>query len=297
MNHIHESIHSKAINLINEEVGDTLSSILRAKYLGQVERYPARSCREILTVFPNSTSREYWLINSGGTVFQAFCNMELTCGSNNIRGWMRVANLNYSDTTQNCPQGFRTVITPSRYCLRNENNHGCSTAMIITQQVPYTKVCGRAAGVQIGSVDGFLTPNPTASINEVYVEGISLTYGSSRNHIWTFAGAVSEQYTTCPCSLNSVDNAPRFVGEDYFCESGNPEANLSPGVHFPNDLLWDGTMCRSVEVSCCTGGFSPPWFYKNLGGDSQISDIEMRLCINEGRDEDIGLKELELYIQ
>lgn len=286
------------VNVINNEVKNELNSILRAKYLGQTDRYPANSCQEILEAFPDTESGEFWIVNPNGRVFLAYCNMNLTCGPfNNISGWMRVANVDLTDPEQTCPAGnFRLISGPSRYCVRNSNDRGCDSTIFNVWQVPYTQVCGRATGVQIGTVDGFLQPNPTASIDDVYTDGISLTYGSfPRNHIWTFAAAISEVFTTCPCSTGSTDNAPSFVGMDYFCESGATTETVGNAI-FPSDDLWDGERCRSVETPCCTGSFNPPWFYRDLGSP-QSMDIEMRLCIDEGRDEDVGLKAIEVYVQ
>lgn len=296
---VREAIRRDVVNVINTEVKNELNSILRAKYLGQTDRYPANNCKEILDAFPDTESGYFWIINPSGRVFQAYCNMNLSCGpSNNITGWMRVANVDLSDLSQSCPTGnFRLVPGPTRYCVRDRPNvGGCDNTTFSTLQVPYTQVCGRATGIQIGTVDGFLMENPTATIDQVYTDGISLTYGSNpRTHIWTFAAAISEMYTTCPCSTGSSDNAPSFVGMDYFCESGATSGNVDNSV-FPNDNLWDGQMCRNVETPCCMGNFNPPWFYRNLG-DQLTADIEMRLCIDQGGDEDIGLKAAEIYVQ
>lgn len=295
---IRDAIRSDVTNLINTEVKSQLNDLLQAKYLGQHERYPATSCREILEAFPDTDSGEFWLRTPSGRVFQAYCNMEVACGPyNNITGWMRVADIDLTDATQQCPQGnFRLVTGTSRYCVRNSNVFGCDSTVFTTNLIPYTEVCGRATGIQIGTVDGFLDENPTRSIETVYTDGISLTYGSSpRNHIWSFAASLSEVFPTCPCSNGSVNSAPSFVGTNYFCEAGATTNTVGNSV-FPNDVLWDGELCRSVESPCCRGDFTPPWFYRILD-NSQTADIEMRMCIDEGGDEDIGLQALEIYVQ
>ena len=51
--------------------------------------------------------------------------------------------------------------------------------------VPFIKVCGRALGYQYGHTDAFRDGN--SSINSYYVEGLSVTHATPRNHIWTFA--------------------------------------------------------------------------------------------------------------
>ena len=61
-----------------------------------------------------------------------------------------------------------------------------------------------------------------ATIDDTYV---SLTRGSSRQHIWTFAAGYSEHLypvstSTCPCDATIDITIPPYVGGDYFCESG-----------------------------------------------------------------------------
>ena len=59
------------------------------------------------------------------------------------------------------------------------------------------------------------------SIDGPYVDGVSLTYGSPRQHIWTFAAGQSEFSNVndnCPCDVTINITIPPFVGGDYFCE-------------------------------------------------------------------------------
>lgn len=292
---IRNAIRTDATRIIDEQIKGRLNRILASKYLGQTERYPATSCREILDSFPDSESGDYYINNTNGMVFRAYCNMELRCGPN-VTGWMRVANVDLSDLDQTCPSGnFRLVTGPNRYCIRDFNNAGCDSTTFTARQVSYTQVCGRATGLQIGTVNGFLTANPTASLDATYVDGISLTYGTPRTHIWTFAAAMSEVVATCPCSSSSSNRSPQYVGNNYFCESA-ATTNTVGNTVFPRDNLWDGEMCRSLEMPCCSGNFNPPWFYRDFS-NSLTADIDMRLCVNEGGDEDVGLKALEIYVQ
>ncbi len=46
-------------------------------------------------------------------------------------------------------------------------------------------------------------------INSTYVDGVSLTHGSPREHIWTFASALDECVSegpgyNCPCILDMI---------------------------------------------------------------------------------------------
>ena len=54
-----------------------------------------------------------------------------------------------------------------------------------------------------------------------------------------------------------------FVGNDYFCESGNPDSDWSSSVLYSNDPLWDGEGCGTLEGNCCAAS-GLPWFYRTL---------------------------------
>uniref|UniRef100_A0A1X7TFL1 ATP-dependent DNA helicase n=2 Tax=Amphimedon queenslandica TaxID=400682 RepID=A0A1X7TFL1_AMPQE len=83
----------------------------------------------------------------------------------------------------------------------------------------------------------------------------------------------------CPCYVGSTVAKQSFIGDDYYCESGNPDSYYQSGVMYPNDPLWDGKQCTSLESPCCTNP-NLPWFHKTLP-NSTSDFIEMRLCGNE----------------
>ena len=60
----------------------------------------------------------------------------------------------------------------------------------------YHQVCGRAIGYQNGSTDAFgrlVVSDLNQTIDDVFVDGLSLTYGTDqRKHIWTFVAWNSE---------------------------------------------------------------------------------------------------------
>ena len=91
-------------------------------------------------------------------------------------------------------------------------------------------------------------------------------------------------------------SAPSFVGTDYYCESGNPDNNWQYDIFYPNDPLWDGQGCGSVEKPCCNRS-RIPWFHKQLGYYTTDS-IEMRLCCNENiSNEDVPFNLVEIYFK
>ena len=64
----------------------------------------------------------------------------------------------------------------------------------------------------------------------------------------------------CPCGTSGAKNVSSFVGNDYYCESGNSDSYYKNGKFYPNDPLWDG----SVEKPCCNRS-RHPWFQIHLG--------------------------------
>ena len=81
------------------------------------------------------------------------------------------------------------------------------------------------------------------------MDGVSVTQGSSpRKHVWTFLADYSE--SVCPCSTGSTESVRSFMGNDYFCESGNPN-NVASHILYTSDPLWDGQSCRNLESPCC----------------------------------------------
>ena len=218
--------------------------------------------------------------------------MELTCGPNNVTGWTRIAFINMSDPNVTCPgTNYVEVSDPIRYCRRSSLGYACDEHRFNDVTVPYSRVCGRVIGIQIGTGDVFRSLN---DINHPYVDGVSLTYGNPRQHIWTFISYTSEFYNDCPCSTNSPRTTPDFVGEDYFCESGAQTHDVVGTQAYTDDPLWDGQLCRETEVPCCD---RPPWFYKELG--SIVNDtIDFRLCSDQGgTDEESAFQLVELYVQ
>ena len=200
---------------------------------------------------------------------------------------MRVANLDMTDPTQQCPDGFKLINRtdpPLRTCGRPDGTNGCVSTTFKAHGIEYSRVCGRIVGYQIGTPSGF--GYQSEGINSYYVSGISLTHGQPRQHIYTFASAQGEGYTSevCPCIQGGTDTVPQFVGSDYFCDSAVRGSNAPEGKFYPDDPLWDGQGCGST--STCCGFNNPPRFCKQLPQPT-TDDIELRLCENNipSRDE------------
>ena len=212
-------------------------------------------------------------------------------------GWRRVVYLNFTDPNTPCPSGWQLTSHSKRTCGRvSTRPFTCDSVTFPVSGGDYTRVCGRIIGYQDEGTGAF-EPHHNGEVTTIdgsYVSGVSLTHGSPRQHIWTFAAGHSEVEDTnfvCPCDTTVDISIPPFVGGDYFCESGRNSAG--PNMFFPDDPLWDGDGCTATST-CCSFN-NPPYFTKQL--PSPTTDvIEARLC-NDYTPEDTPIELIELYVQ
>ena len=218
--------------------------------------------------------------------------------------WKRVGYLNMSDPSQQCPSAWREYNSNGvRACGRPESESGSCPATVYSTGRQYNRVCGRVIGYQVGSTDAFGYRAQGEPLDSYYVYGVSITYGSPRNHIWTLAGGTTDLSQTptnllgynCPCAdpINYRVLPPSFVGDNYYCESGNSGISYSFNYLYSSDPLWDGQQC---EGECCSNGKSPPWFSVELPNPT-TDDIEVRICAPEWTRDDTPIQLLELYVQ
>jgi len=145
-----------------------------------------------------------------------------------------------------------------------------------------------------------LFPELILLMMSTYVDGLSLTHGHPKKHIWTFAAAI-----------NDVDNIPVYMSlyssrsvsnchscirwNDYSCDTGNHGTSWINDHFYGDDPLWDGAGC-GVTGTCCSFN-TPPWFTKQLPSSTD-DPIELRNCGDQGLgNENIGIKLLEVYVQ
>ena len=198
------------------------------------------------------------------------------------------------------------ISTPVRTCGRpTSTGASCPGEYFSTRSLQYSKVCGRAIGYQYGDPGAFtLYQRQRAnSPDDNYVDGVSITYGMPRTHIWTYTGSISEanlfnHTANCPCSSPAATTnvlPPSFVGDSYFCESGNQDQTLDSVSGFcGGDPVWDGEQC---EGECCSNGKFPSWFRVTLPNPTS-DDIEVHICEDEDTlDEDTPIQLLEIFIQ
>ena len=215
--------------------------------------------------------------------------------------WYQLIGINMSAADSQCPDGWVEENEGGvRACGRGTVGASCQSVFFNNDNHPiqYTRVCGRAIGYQYATTDAFQR-NSVKTINQNYVDGLSITYGFSHQHLWTFAAGVTEGRGTsiynCPCSTpNQGPSPPSYVGNNWYCESGNPSSS-APVILYSSDPLWDGKNC---EGTCCSNGKSPPWFSVELPAPTN-DYIEARICADEHSDnsEDILISIFEIFIQ
>ena len=253
------------------------------------------SCKELYQCNPATPSR-YYSISTPQGVERVYCEINTSNCGDITGGWMRVAFIDMTDESNACPENLNyTVQSSIRMCRSLNNRAGCSSSVTFsTHMIPYTKICGRARGYQYSSPDAFHHGQAGGqTIDGYYVDGLSVTHGSPRNHIWTFAAGLSKlshypKYN-CPCALHRGPSSPPFVGGNYFCESGTISSSI--GQWYLDDPLWHSRGCASGSTCCNRGG---PWFTTTLNKEVN-DDIQVRWCTSD-RGEDVGVDQLEIYV-
>ncbi len=229
---------------------------------------------------------------------------EFGCQCGGSGQWTRIAYLNMSDLTQHCPSNWSLYDRSRRGCGQLSSQFPrCDSAIYPSNGRSYSHVCGRVIAYQNGLTDAF---NPyrltNASVEDVYFDGISLTHGTagSRQHIWSFAVALNELRPrlewVCSCTDTTRRwpyQVPPFVGNNYFCDSGNTGQD-SQNILYSNNPMFDGEGCGPTS-SCCTFN-NPPWFCTALPQPT-TDDLELRLCLDQNYQEDIVVSLVDIYVQ
>lgn len=255
------------------------------------------------------TQSGYYQLNNHTT----YCDMELDC-SGYKGGWTKLVNL---DTHQgdSCPQGWNSDQYGGRSYCTGGFNAGCYSVTIPTNDISYARICGWLRGYQKGSMNAFYPTGyalgtakgyepdvASSSINGPYVDGVSITAGQPRKHIWTYAVGLSDNYTytyakggyNCPCAKYPGPDPPSFVEDHYYCESGNV-GRFTTGRYYISDALWDGEGCG--ERNKCCEQPRLPWFFRQFNV-SVTDDIEVRICRDQSNnDEEVLVEKMAIYIQ
>ena len=301
-----ESRLDSKLDDLSELIGRLQQQMNQLHPPGSHQSNPAKSCADILTGNPSSPSGTYWIEAPGQRSNKLFCDMTLSCGGV-TGGWTRVYELDMRNSNNQCPSSLKyRTDSGKRTCGINSNSGICSSVIFPAKMsTGYSKVCGKITAYQVGSPDTFgnHARPANAGLNNNYVDGVSLTYGNPRQHIWTFAAGLDENASSypqynCPCTDTSrsmyATPPPTFVGNDYFCDTGSAGHHTN-GRFYPDDPLWDGDGCGHLNA-CCTFN-NPPWFYKQLPQPT-TDNVEMRVCRDESSgNEDIAIEFIKIFVQ
>ena len=244
------------------------------------------SCAAV-SAFPIQLPSGMYNIRSDDSVTQQYCL--LSC--NGVNGaWKRIAYLNTDENPVTCPDGFevRSDTSNPPLCRHNSDNAGCFPVTYPSNGTSYSHVCGTVRIHQQETPDGFQShdiniPRNNQSVNQNYVDGVSLTHGTSpnRTHIWTYTAVIKFGDDIDRCTICDR-NKPFYIGTNFTCTAGH--CNEWPCEL--NDAIWtDGLSCFGNET-----------FYRQLS-ESTTDNIEMRVCKDQGRnDEDILISYIEIFV-
>ncbi len=212
------------------------------------------SCAAILLLNPFSPSDYDSILSSNGSIVHVYCDMTLSACGNITGGWMKVAELDMTDNSNQCPSILtQRIDSNKRTSVINSTSASCAHVNYSIDAIRYSQVCGKikAYKIIIGSHDAF----GNSDIDSIYVDGISLTYGRPRRHIWTFAASLDEVSshpdTNCPCTnINYTSGAltpPTYAGNYYFCDTAS-QGIFQSGYFYGDDPLWDGAGCGPLTT-------------------------------------------------
>ena len=293
-----EQVNISLLEQVNNVQTQAQETVNNLEVLGELPTFPASSCAAIL---PSLPSGFYYVRNSTGSAVRVYCDMTLSCGGV-TGGWMRVVDVDFNDSSIACPSGFREdTDSDIRTCVKGDDDaSGCTSIEYSASDVTYSSVCGKVIAYQVGTTEAFsrLIVISSLTVDSQYLDGISLTHGNPREHIWSFAMGVTESRTDrfgCPCNTGSTISVTNtFIGTNYFCDSA--ASSIASGMRYPNNPLFDGVGCDAMTNQCCSFN-NPPRFYRQLP-QSTADDLEIRACRDEsGTNENSLIQSIELYVR
>ena len=309
--HSSQETHTQQINALNSKLDKLTATTTRLSTehqnlqtdISDVECTDSEESLELYESMQNSLTQQLENIQSVVNDIRG----PYTCGGTG--GWRRVVYLDMADscTCTTCPSGWQFTGYSKRTCGRvGTGFNTCDSARFPVSGGEYTRVCGRIKAYQWGRTLAFYVYHNGVgtSIDSAYVSGVSVTHGSPRQHIWTFAAGATEGATpfqtwVCPCTANIDIHVPPFVGQNYFCESGVnvgwDDGGPRYGILHSTDTLWDGEDCPPSSTCCSL--HNPPYFIKQLPTPT-TDDIEARVCMHYPKSTgDIAVELVELYVQ
>ena len=294
------------------------------------------TCEIIFNTDPSNPSGYYLKLEADRKLNVIYCNKDHPGGSpsgspggnpdakhtrnKNIRlcgkdgPWTKIGYLDMSESLHDCPPNWEEYTKDTggiRTCRRRSSGPSCDSVIIPSNDIHYTEICGRVVGFQFGST-GAIASN-IQDINSYYVDGVSITHGTPRQHVWTLMAGLNQNgvynhdsqcpcYTGCAHKSCSVMQSVQifFIKNDWYCESGNNDYSTWGYKSYMSDPLWDGKGCSNEESPCCAqkpGQPPQPWFYKVIEGGTK-DHLEIRICDDDAkRYADVLVTMYELYVK
>ncbi|XP_065180697.1 uncharacterized protein LOC135811393 [Sycon ciliatum] len=291
---------------LQSKVDESLSSMHASqdKRLDEIEKLSLRLGQDVLSSLPTSCkdlqsarrnvslpSGLYKIVSSQGSIIEVYCDMERYWG-----GWTRIAYMNPAEQRR-CAGAMHFQDLQVPVCRRPVTvSQGCSMATYPSMVGDYREVMGFVTGYRMASMDAF-AHRSTIPLRSYYVDGVSITYGSPMQHLWTYAASFDDHVHPiyhCPCSARPGQQAPAFVGDHYYCaDRGNVYRKWS---FTAADHAWSNTSECGSGSSCCD---SPdmPWFHRQL--DTKTSEkIQIRVCSDQAAShEDVAIDEATIFVK
>ena len=199
-----EEINTR-LSALNESMRDDFSST-ENMICDKIEEHNNQITTELMRMNQTQTKE---LINNRESIYDT---AGLKCGG--TWGWRRAVYLDMTDNNTNCPSGWQLTgySNSKRSCGRaSRSSLSCDSVFFPVSGGPYSQVCGRIRAYQYGVPDAFLGYNigGQTTIDSAYVSGVTVMYGSPRQHIWTFANGARENQipldpSNCPCDLSVI---------------------------------------------------------------------------------------------
>ena len=103
---------------------------------------------------------------------------------------MRLAHLNMTDPSSQCPVGFRVEAANEKmFCIRDTSSAGCGSMHLDS---PTHKCMDMFVDTRTIHQMHLMYKVYCSSNEPLYVDGVSITYGTPPTHIWTYVAGYLE---------------------------------------------------------------------------------------------------------